>query len=408
MAWKIAGGIGLSILAVLAVLHAEVRTGAAAQVKEPVSGVPTFEVDPGWPRAEGHFGVNGTWIIGAIGGIAVDSTTQHVWVLQRPRTLDDSEDYAARKPPVSDCCVPAPPVLEFDADGRLVNSWGGSGPGYDWPRSEHGITIDDQGYVWIGGNGTGDNQFLKFTKAGKFVMQIGHPGRSTGSRDTKNLNEPTKAFVYQKTKEVFIADGYLNRRVIVFDADTGAFKRLWGAYGKPPDDTIPRIRRAPFDNAQALPLKTLSSGPAPKQFNLVHSVLISHDDLVYVADRSNNRIQVFKPDGTFVKEAFLARGVRTPVGTATDLAASPDARQQFLYVVSGDERVRILDRGTLQEVGRVGRLGYLLGQFHHVHVIAVDAKGNLYTGEATATGRRIEKFTFKGVSPVAPQQRRMP
>jgi len=397
------GAIGLTILAVLAVSHAEPRRTGAAEVGKPMAGVPMFEVDPGWPKAEGHFGVNGTWIIGAIGGITVDTTNQHVWVLQRPRTLDDSENYAAQKPPVSDCCVPAPPVLEFDADGSLVNSWGGPGPGYDWPQSEHGITIDYRGYVWIGGNGKRDNQFLKFTKAGKFVMQIGHSGKSTGSRDTKNLNEPTKAFVYQKTNELFISDGYINRRVIVFDADTGAFKRFWGAYGKPPDDTIPRIRRAPFDNSQALPLKTLYSGPAPKQFNLVHSILISNDDLVYVADRSNNRIQVFNPDGTFVKEAFIARGVGTPVGTAIDLAASPDAKQQFLYVASGDERVRILNRGMLQEVGRVGRLGYLPGQFHHVHVIAIDSKGNLYTGEATAVGRRIEKFTFKGVSSVAPQ-----
>jgi DNA-binding beta-propeller fold protein YncE len=392
------GFIALTIVIAFAIRHAGRARTVAAPVPMPSPSVPRFEPDPSWPKMEGHFGVEGNWIFGSIGGLTVDPTNDHVWVLQRPRTLDNSENYAAQKPPVADCCIPAPPVLEFDAEGNLVQAWGGPGPGFDWPLSEHGITIDYKGNVWIGGNGKGDNQFLKFTKTGKFLLEIGHPGKSAGSEDTENLNEPTKAFVYPKTDEVFISDGYINRRVIVFDAGTGAFKRLWGAYGKKPDDTVPRIHRAPFERPQDLPVQTLFQGPPPEQFNLVHSVLISNDDLVYVADRSNNRIQVFKPDGTFVREAFVARDTGTPVGTVIDLAVSPDPAQWFLYVASGDERIRILNRDSLQTVGRIGRLGYYPGQFHHLHVIAVDSKGNIYAGDATAVGRRVQKFLFKGFS----------
>src|ERR1700730_1173757 len=214
--------------------------------------------------------------------------------------------------------------------GNVIQGWGGPGPGYEWPETEHGIHVDYKGNVWISANGAKDNQILKFTNDGKFLMQIGHSGKSKGSLDTENLNKPSGIYVYQRTNEVFVSDGYINRRVIVFDADTGAFKRLWGAYGNKPDDSVPRT--PPYE------------GPAPQQFNNVNGILISNDDLVYVADRHNNRIQVFKPDGTFVKEAFVAREVRTPSGTTKDLAFSPDSRQQFLYVACGDEHIRILNR----------------------------------------------------------------
>ena len=373
----------LGVLVCVTVCVLGVREGmtarAAAQAPKAAAGVPAYQVDPAWPKTEGN------WMFGSIGGIAVDPSNDHVWVLQRPRTLDNDENYAAQKPPAADCCLPAPPVMEFDSAGNFLGGWGGPGPGYDWPENEHGITIDYKGNVWIGGNSKKDNQYLKFTKTGKFLLQIGHPGKSTGSNDTENFNEPTKAFVYAKTNEVFISDGYINRRVIVFDADTGAFKRLWGAYGKKPDDAAPRTR--------------LFEGPGPEQFNLVHAVLISNDDLVYVADRTNNRIQVFRPDGTFVKEGFVAREVSTPTGTAIDLAFSPDSRQQFLYVSSGDQHVRILNRDTLEVLGSFGRLGHYPGQFHHIHVMAIDSKGNIYTGENT--GKRVQKFVFKGLSPAS-------
>jgi DNA-binding beta-propeller fold protein YncE len=367
--------LALAVSVVSASTLGEVARGEAEHLAAP-GKVPIYEIDPSWPKTEGN------WILGAIGGITVDPATNHVWVLQRPATLDDDENYAAQVPPKADCCVAAPPVMEIDESGNYIQGWGGPGAGWDWPNREHGITIDYRGNVWILGSGMNDNQVLKFTKAGKFLMQIGHPGQSKGSTDKANFNQPTKAFVYPKTNEVFISDGYVNRRVIVLDADTGDFKRLWGAYGKPPDDSARQVRTF--------------SGPAPAQFNLVHSVVISRDDLVYVADRSNNRIQVFHPDGTFVKEAFIVREIRTPTGTAMDLALSPDDRQQFLYLSGGDQHIRILNRETLQVVTTLGRLGHYPGQFYHLHVLAVDSKGNIYTGESS--GKRIQKFLFKGFS----------
>jgi DNA-binding beta-propeller fold protein YncE len=348
----------------------------SARAQRAAAGIPTFEVDASWPKFEGN------WIFGSIGGVFVDPTNDHVWVLNRPRSVQADESYAAEKPPAADCCVPPPFVMEFDENGKFLKGWGGPGPGYEWPLNEHGVSIDPKGNFWIASNGKGDAQVLKFNKEGKFLLQIGHAGKSAGSNDTENFASPTKATYYAKTNEVFVSDGYINRRVAVFDADTGKYKRHWGAYGKRPDDTVKLTRT--------------SEGPPPEQFNLVHDVQISNDDLVYVADRSNNRLQVFRPDGTFVKEAFVAREVRTPTGTVVTMAFSPDKEQRFLYVTSGDQKIRILDRQSLQVLGTVGRLGHYAGQFHHITDIAVDSKGNIYTGENT--GRRVQKFVFKGMS----------
>jgi DNA-binding beta-propeller fold protein YncE len=339
-------------------------------------GVPMFEVDPFWPRFESN------WIFGSIGGVYVDPANDHVWVLNRPRTVQKDEDYANQKPPVADCCVPPPFVAEFDPTGHFIKGWGGPGAGYEWPLNEHGLSIDSKGNFWIAGNGKGDSQVLKFDRNGKFLLQIGHQGKGTRSNDTENFNQPTKATYYAKTNEVFVSDGYTNRRVIVFDADTGKYKRHWGAYGKRPDDAAPKTRTF--------------SGPAPEQFNLSHDVQISHDDLVYVADRSNNRLQIFKPDGSFVKELFVDREVATPTGTVVTLAFSPDREQRFLYITGGDQKIRIYDRQSLELLGTVGRLGHYAGQFHHITDIAVDSKGNIYTGENE--GRRVQKFVFKGLS----------
>ena len=365
--------VGL-VAVVVALVAAAVARPVLAQ--KPVGGVPIFEVDPSWPKFDGN------WIFGSIGGVFVDPTNDHVWVLNRPRTLQNDENYAAQQPRTAECCVPPAFVQEFDQNGKALRSWGGPGPGYEWPANEHGLSIDAKGNFWLGGNGKGDAQVLKFNRDGKFLLQIGHAGKSNGSNDTENFASPTKATYYAKTNEVFVSDGYINRRVAVFDSDTGRYKRHWGAYGKKPDDAAPKTRT--YD------------GPPPEQFNLSHDVQISNDDLVYVADRSNNRLQVFRPDGTFVKEAFVAREVRTPTGTVVTMAFSPDKEQKFLYVTSGDQKVRILDRQTLEVVGSFGRLGHYAGQFHHITDIAVDSKGNIYTGENE--GRRVQKWTFKGMS----------
>lgn len=383
--------LGLAALAAAASL---VKTTIANAETQP-AGIPKFQVDPMWPKPSGHFGDNGNWIYGAIGGITVNPANDHVWLFQRPETLNSDELFAAHMPPIASCCVSAPPVMEFDSAGNYLRGWGGPGPGYDWPKREHGIRIDYSGNVWLTGAGKGDNQILKFTQDGKFLLQIGHPNQSRGDSDTENLNEPTNIYVRQKSNEVFVSDGYINRRVIVYDAESGEFKRMWGAYGHRPSDSYPRIDRFPFSGPQYLPLESLTKNPPPQQFNLVHDILISNDDLVYVADRSNNRIQVFKPEGTFVKEAFVERDLLTPVGTVVSLAFSPDSGQRFIYVVSGDECIRILDRPSLRVLGKFGRLGHLPGQFFQAHGIATDSKGNIYDAAAGNTGRRAQKFVLQ-------------
>jgi len=281
-------------------------------------------------------------------------------------------------------------VLQFAPDGKLIRAWGGPGAGYEWFTTEHGIFVDDEDNVWLSGSAKEDNQILKFTSAGKLVMQIGHAGKNKGSDDRENLGGPAGLYVHRKTNELFVADGYFNHRVIVFDATTGAYKRHWGAYGKAPVDDYPFPARA-----------DLVRGDPPPQFNNpVHSVLVSRDDLVYVADRTNNRLQVFRLDGTFVKEAFVARNTLQAEGTVHHFALSPDEAQRFLYVVDGSNKaVRILDRRTLEIVGNVGgHAGHNAREFFHIHSAAVDSRGNLFLGEVN-NGQRYYKYAFEGMAP---------
>jgi len=342
--------------------------------------VPRFEIDPYWPKP-----LPNNWEMGELGAVFVDAT-DHIWVISRPRTLTADQIGLSLKPPTSECCIPAPPVIEFDQAGRVVQSWGGPDEkraGYEWPANEHGIFVDHKGNVWLGGNTANqDAQILKFTRDGKFLLQIGHAKASKGSLDTDNLNRPAQIWVWEKTNEVFVADGYQNRRVIVFDADTGRFKRMWGAYGNKPDDAVSRDR--------------VSNGArGSEQFNIVHGVSISNDGLVYVADRVNNRIQVFTLDGMFIKEGFIARGTLDSRGTAFAVAFSPDKAQRFLVVPDGaNDKVRILDRQTLEVLDSWGRPGPYAGQWHWLHSLAVDSKGNLYTAESR--GNRLQKFVNKG------------
>lgn len=345
--------------------------------------VPKFERDLTWPKP-----LPNKWITGQIPGIAVDSH-DHIWLIHRPKTIRDQEKGASLHPPTSECCFPAPPVLEFDMDGNLLQAWGGPGPGYEWPENEHGIFVDYKDNVWIGGNGEGDAQILKFTNKGKFLLQIGHKGQSKGSNDTENLGKPAAMFVYPKTNELFVADGYANRRVIVFDADTGAYKRHWGAYGKRPED----LKNPPREQ--------IITGPPPTFFNNpVHGVVVSNDGLVYVADRANNRLQVFKLDGTFVKEAFIKRDTLDAEGSVYGFALSPDKEQKFLYSVDGPNMwLRILDRQTLRIVDSVGGYGgHQLQGFYHLHSIAAytDSKGNIYLGEVNE-GQRYMRYLYKGM-----------
>lgn len=340
---------------------------------------PLFQVDAAWPQP-----LPNRWLLGQVSGVAV-APDDHVWVLQRPRSLSEDEAGAAAKPPHGDCCLPAPPVLEFAADGRLLRSWGGPGAGYDWPGNEHGIHVDAKGFVWVTGNGDNDGQVLKFTQDGKFVLQIGKVGPQTGSADTTRLGRPAGVEVDAAANEIYIADGYHNRRVIVFDADTGAYKRHWGAFGKAPSDAVkPESRRA-------LP-------PTPAQLEQfgtpVHCVKIARDGLVYVCDRLNNRVQVFRKDGRFVKE-FMVEPRTASNGSVWDIVLSRDPQQKWLHLADGrNNHVLTLERETGVVVQTLGRSGRYAGEFHWVHDLAIDSLGNLYAGEVD-NGKRVQKFTRK-------------
>jgi DNA-binding beta-propeller fold protein YncE len=348
-----------------------------------VAQVPLFTPDPLWSKA-----LPNKWVTGAVGGTAVDSH-DNVWVFHRESSIPDGEKAASLTPPQAECCIPAPAVLEFSPAGRLLQAWGGPGQGYEWFATQHGIFVDAKDDVWLSGSAKDDNQILKFTTRGKFLMQIGHAGKNKGSNDTENLGGPAGLFVYPKTNELFVADGYFNHRVIVFDADTGVYKRHWGAYGKKPEDDYKFPPRA-----------QLIHGQAPPQFNNpVHAVLVSNDDLVYVADRTNNRLQVFGLDGTFVKETFIARNTLQAEGTVHSFAMSPDKAQQFLYVLDGSNKtIRVLNRLTLETMSTVGgHAGHNAREFFHAHSVAADSKGNLFIGEVN-NGQRYYKYAFTGMS----------
>ena len=185
----------------------------------PASKAPQYKVDASWPKA-----LPNNWILGQVAGVATDKN-DHIWIIHRPGTITDDEKGATLNPKRSKCCVPAPPVLEFDKQGNLLQAWGGPGIGYNWPKNEHGIYIDPNGYVWLGGNDQSDHMVLKFTQQGKFLLQIGSPGASLGSNDTTQLGRPAHMNVDPIANEIYIADGYLNKRVIVFDSNTGSYKR---------------------------------------------------------------------------------------------------------------------------------------------------------------------------------------
>jgi len=276
-------GVAFGLLSELGVARIQTRQKKTREV-------PKFQVDPTWPK------IPNNWVLGLVSGVNVDRE-DHVWILHRPDTV-----------PLEQKAKAAPPVLEFDTHGTFIQGWGGPGSGYEWPTIEHGISIDHKGFVWIGGSGIGgggkpgDDQILKFTTTGKFVMQIGRSGQSKGNTDPNNVHGAADVTVYPKTNEVFVADGYGNRRIIVFDANTGAFKRMWGAFGNAPTDPVPGEATGPDQSTE---------GRGAMQFNLVHSVRISQDGLVYVSDRANKRVQVFTIEGKYLRQVFC-RGSRIP------------------------------------------------------------------------------------------------
>ena len=395
-----------AVIVVLAIAQYTLQTVARAQENGGAkAGI--YEVDRMWPKP-----LPNNWVLGSTVGLAIDAR-DHVFVVHRGQaTLDPKfasqmvfaptgrgarggapargdaaigEDVASGAKPISDlCCAAAPPVLEFDPAGNLVNHWGGPGTGFEWPPSMHGITIDGKDNVWLAGNG--GNTVLKFSKDGKFLLQIGKNGASKGNKDTANLSRPAEVEVDMAANEVYVADGYGNRRVIVYDADKGTFKRMWGAYGKPPTDD-PNVTYDP-----AKPLST--------NWQTVHCATLANDGLVYVCDRVNDRIQVFKKDGTYIKEVQIAKRTLGD-GVTFDIAFSKDKEQRLMYVADGaNHRVWQLLREPLQVLNHIGNGGRYPGQFYATHNVSLDSKGNLYTVE-TYTGARVQKFSYKGLGAVA-------
>jgi DNA-binding beta-propeller fold protein YncE len=387
------------------------RSLASVQARTP--SLPVFDVDYRFPTMPEKM------MLGGVSGVAADSHG-NVWVFHRPHTLEEENA-------LLNGYTPGPPVLCFDEKGNYVRGWGGpiSTDEYEWPNrgglfsayapcqsctserrrngdgragsGEHGIFVDYKDNVWLTSNGAGDGQILKFTKEGKFLLQIGHGVRSAaaapraagtlGSNDPENVDMATALVVYQKTKEVLVTDGYGHRRVVVFDADTGKYKRHWGAYGNKPDDNASRERSL--------------SGPGSPQFNIVHGITISDDGVVYVADRGNNRVQSFTIDGKFLKEGYIRRETQGS-GSAFGVALSHDQQQKFLYVADGsNDRIAVLDRNTLEVIGQIGRPGRKSGEFFHIHSLATDPHGNIITGESQ--GYRVQRFLYKGISGGATQ-----
>jgi DNA-binding beta-propeller fold protein YncE len=376
--------IGAALAATFAVLGAQ-RADA-----------PGFRVDPFWPKP-----LPDHWILGSITGIALDSR-DHLWVVHRGASSLNArtEIGLVSNPPTAEgCCRPAPSVLHFDPAGTVVSHWQGAGDGYDWPQSPGGITVDAKGNIWIAAAGPADPlpgarsrgaaatppppdaHVLKFAADGRFLMQIGKAGHTGDSNSTTALNRPTAVDVDPAANEVYVADGVVNRRIIVFDAETGAYKRHWGAYGAKPDDAD----SGPYDPAAA----------PSKQFRVPSCVKLSNDGLVYVCDRRNDRIQVFRKDGTFVKEAFIAKATRGE-GSVWALAFSNDPQQRSVYVADGsNQKVWVLRRETLEVTSSFGAGGRWPGHFYGVGSIAVDSAGDVYTGE-TLEGKRVQKFTRAG------------
>ena len=342
------------------------------------SMAPMFEVDPFWPKP-----LPNHWLLGSTIGVGVDSR-DHVWIIHRGN-LANNEIPAALDPPSAEaCCFAAPPVLEFDAEGNLVNSWGGPGQGYDWPTSNHGIVVDHMDNVWIGGNGAGDSHVLKFSRSGDFLMQVGESGHDVNSNATNHFSRVAKVSFDGPANEMYLADGYGNKRVAVIDATNGDLKRFWGAYGNVPSD----------DN-----LGDYDATMATQQFRgPVHCADPSDDGLVYVCDRGSDRVQVFQKDGTFVDEIFIERATRG-AGAVWDVAFSPDAAQTFMYVVDGmNEKIHVIRREGLEYVYNFGDGGRTPGQFYGAHSIATDSDGNIYTTE-TYEGKRVQKHLYRGMGP---------
>src|SRR5579871_1936893 len=332
---------------------------------------PKFEIDATWPKP-----LPKNWILGQIGGIFVDPKDNTIWITQRPRTVND-RDKRAQRGDKSICCFTAPSVIQFDQQGNVLQAWGGpeTAKGFDWPQNEHGIFVDYKNNVWFGGNGENDGMIVKFTHDGKFLMMIGKSAKQTNSLDQTRVGRAADMIVDPATNELYVSDGYFNHRVVVFDSETGAFKRTWGAYGKPPTD-----EKITYDP------KVL-----PQQFaNPVHGIRMTNDGKIVVSDRANNRIQVFEKDGKFIREYPVLRDSTAP-GVTGSTVFWPDKAQTWWFTSDDPNgQIHILRASDGQVVGSFGRVGRGPGEFENLHNIAIDKQGNIYTAEVQ--GQRVQRF----------------
>ncbi|MEX2465486.1 MAG: hypothetical protein WD995_01165 [Gemmatimonadota bacterium] len=382
-------GIGLVAGGIVLACASETLDGMASGAVGQEGMAPLFEVDPFWPQP-----LPDHWVLGSVVGVGVDSR-DHVFIIHRQAPLNErTEIGAATDPPSGECCLPAPYVLEFDPEGNLMNSWGGEGEGYTWPASNHGISIDPMDNVWIGGNGAGDGHVLKFSRDGTFLAEYGIPGQELGSTSTEHFGRPAKISFDAEAQEAYIADGYRNRRVAVIDMNTGEMKRFWGAYGNEPNDENP----GPYN----------PDAPLIDQFRTpVHCAEPTADGHVYVCDRPNNRIQVFRKDGTFVDEVQLAPRTLGD-GSIWDISFSKDPDQTYMYVADGKNmKVYVMDRLSLEVLTTFGDGGRQPGLFFAVHSIATDSQGNIYTTE-TYEGKRVQKFLYRGIGPIPAEDQGAP
>ena len=359
----------------------------------PGTSIPRFMVDAAWPEMPSDT------IIGQVPGLAVDSD-DNVWIAQRPHTLGGTDTGLAMDPPIArNCCRPGPTIMSFAQDGTYLGGWGGPGTGPEvdgvdqWPRNIHGLFVDSDETIWIGGNGDGDHVVLNFTKDGEYIGMVGRHGETDGNASETRLGNP--ADIWRGSGEVVIADGYINKRIIRFEDGTLDFSGYEGAYAEDPSGGT---REGSFDQSQATATTDGGANPLARSFgDIVHCVVGTNDDLIFICDRRNNRAQVFQRTETGDLEHLRDIVIAPETGgtrTVSDIDFSPDGK--FIYIADMmNSSIWILDRETYEPLASIGRVGRYPGEFTWLHSVVADSDGNLYTSEVN-TGRRVQKLVYMG------------